>query len=83
VCESTPYPTQSLSEFESKSPMEKRQLIEQIRQFNTSVEPQFLAQFDDMALAQYLSHLKAAQDRHIRIAGWVRQRRESRLKKVS
>jgi hypothetical protein len=64
--------------------MTKRQLIDEIRQINTTVQPQFLAQFDDAALSQYLSHLKAAQERHIRIAGWVRQRREvQKLKMVS
>lgn len=62
--------------------MTKRQIIDEIRQINISVQPQFLLQFDDAALAQYLSHLKAAQQRHIRIAGWVRQR-QPKLKMVS
>jgi hypothetical protein len=61
--------------------MSKRQLIEEIRQFNTSAQTQFLAQFDDAALKQYLEHLKAAQNRTVRIGGWVR--RQDKLRMVS
>jgi hypothetical protein len=61
--------------------MTKRQLIDEIRVFNIQVQPQFLAQFDDASLQQYLEHLKAAQQRNVRIAGWVRER--PRLRKVS
>src|SRR5689334_9211361 len=45
---------------ESKPAMNKRQLIDDIRKFNTTVQPQFLAQFDEMALKQYLEHLEGA-----------------------
>ena len=53
--------------------MDKRQLIEEIRRFNTTAQEQFLAQFDDAALQQYLDHLKAAQEQQLRIDGWVRR----------
>jgi hypothetical protein len=59
--------------------MSKRQLIDEIRQYNLSVQPQFLAQFDDAALKQYLEHLKSAQNKHIRIGGWVRRQPKLRL----
>jgi hypothetical protein len=58
---------------ESKSVMSKRQLIDDIRQYNISVQPQFLAQFDAAALQQYLDHLRDAARKHVRIAGWVRK----------
>jgi hypothetical protein len=61
--------------------MNKRQLIDDIRQFNSSVDPSFLAQFDEPALTQYLEHLQAAQAKEIRIAGWVR--RQPKLRMVS
>lgn len=41
--------------------MTKRQLIEEIRQFNADASPRFLAQFDPDSLRQYLQHLKSAQ----------------------
>src|SRR3954463_4945060 len=59
--------------------MSKRQLIDEIRQYNLSVQPQFLAQFDDAALKQYLEHLKSAQNKHIRIGGWGRRPPKPRL----
>ena len=59
--------------------MNKRQLIDDIRRFNVSVEPRFLAQFDDAALKQYLENLKAAQEKRVRIASWVRRRPQFRL----
>jgi hypothetical protein len=59
--------------------MSKRQLIDEIRQYNTSVQPQFLAQFDEPALKQYLEHLESAQRKHVRIAGWVRKQPKLRL----
>jgi hypothetical protein len=69
---------------ESKSTTSKRQLIEEIRIYNTSVEPKFLEQFDDAALQQYLEHLKAAKEKEVRIGGWVRgQRSQQKLKMVS
>lgn len=59
--------------------MTKRQLIDQIQQFNPNVKPQFLMQFDDEALDQYLQHLKAAQERTVKIASWVRRRPAQRM----
>ncbi|HMB95793.1 MAG TPA: hypothetical protein VKK61_07115 [Tepidisphaeraceae bacterium] len=64
---------------DSKSITPKRQLIEEIRQFNTSVEPKFLEQFDAPALQQYLEHLKAAKDKETRIGGWVRRPQKLRM----
>jgi hypothetical protein len=61
--------------------MSKRQLIDDIRQMNGTATIQFLAQFDDAALRQYLEHLRAAQERRVRIAGRVRRR--PTLRKVS
>ena len=63
--------------------MNKRQLIDDIRRFNASAQPQFLAQFDDAALKQYLEHLQAAQEKRVRIAGWVRRRRRPAMRLVS
>jgi hypothetical protein len=62
--------------------MTKRQLIDDIRQYNVSVQPQFLAQFNDAALQQYLEHLQSAARKHVRIAGWVRKP-QARLRLVS
>ncbi len=59
--------------------MTKRQLIDDIRQFNATATPQFLAQFDEPALRQYLEHLRSAQEKRVRIAGWVRRRPKLRL----
>jgi hypothetical protein len=61
--------------------MNKRQLIDDIRRFNVNVQPQFLAQFDEGALKQYLEHLQSAQRKHAQIAGWVR--RQPKLRMVS
>ena len=61
--------------------MNKRQLIDDIRRYNATAQPQFLAQFDDDALRQYLEHLRAAARKHVRIAGWVRS--HPRLKVAS
>ncbi len=62
--------------------MNKRQLIDDIRRFNITVQPQFLAQFDDAALHQYLEHLQSAQRKHLQIGNWVR-RPQPKLKMVS
>ena len=59
--------------------MSKRQLIEEIRAFNPTAHPRFLAQFDDQALRQYLNHLQFAQSKRIKIAGWVRREPKFRL----
>ena len=61
--------------------MDKRQLIEEIREFNPTAQAQFLQQFDADALKQYLKHLKAAEEKRIHIHGWVKDRQG--LKKVS
>jgi hypothetical protein len=59
--------------------MSKRQLIDAIREFNPTAHPQFLAQFDDEALQQYLEHLKSAQGQRLRIGGWVRRQTKRRM----
>ena len=61
--------------------MNKRQLIDDIRKFNITVQPQFLAQFDETALRQYLDHLESAQRKHLQIGSWVR--RQPKLRMVS
>jgi hypothetical protein len=61
--------------------MTKRQLIDDIRRYNTRVEPHFLAQFDEAALKQYLEHLQSAARKHVQVAGWVR--RQPKLRVVS
>jgi hypothetical protein len=60
--------------------MNKRQLIDDIRRYNTTVQPQFLTQFDEPALRQYLEHLEDASRKRIQIASWVR--RKPKLKMV-
>lgn len=59
--------------------MNKRQLIDDIRQFNAAAEPRFLAQFDETALKQYLEHLQSAKEKHLRIAGWTRRQPTLRM----
>jgi hypothetical protein len=59
---------------ESKAVMNKRQLIDDIRRFNTTVEPQFLAQFEEPDLRQYLQHLEDASRKRLQIAAWVRKK---------
>lgn len=54
--------------------MNKRQLIEQIQQHNETATSQFLAQFDESSLEQYLQHLEDAKNRTRQIASWSRQR---------
>jgi hypothetical protein len=61
--------------------MSKRQLIDDIRRYNTTVPGEFLAQFDEDALRQYLEHLEFARKKHLRSAAWAR--RESTLRLVS
>ena len=62
--------------------MNKRQLIDEIRQFNTSVAPKFLSQFDEGALRQYLTSLENAARKHTRKPQWVRQQQQSTLRMV-
>jgi len=45
---------------EGRNAMNKRQLIDDIRQINTTAQPAFLAQFNENALKQYLDHLESA-----------------------
>jgi hypothetical protein len=52
-------------------PMTKRELIDDIRQYNSTAQPQFLAQFDEDALKQYLEHLEQAREKHLRHAAYV------------
>ena len=59
--------------------MNKRQLIDEIRQFNTSVRPQFLAQFDEGALQQYLLSLQNAERKHVKLPVWVRHQPKLRM----
>ncbi|HZL37466.1 MAG TPA: hypothetical protein VFC78_19265 [Tepidisphaeraceae bacterium] len=49
--------------------MTKSQLIEDIRRYNSTAHTQFLAQFDEAALKQYLEHLEGARQKHLRYAG--------------
>lgn len=59
--------------------MNKRQLIDDIRRYNTTVPTQFLAQFDEAALRQYLDHLEGAARKHVQIASWVRKTPKLRM----
>jgi hypothetical protein len=59
--------------------MTKRQLIDDIRRLNTTAQPQFLLQFDEEALSQYLEHLQSAQRKHTRIASWTKRQPKLRL----
>lgn len=61
--------------------MNKRQLIDDIRRHNITVPGQFLAQFDEEALAQYLEHLEFARKKRIRSEAW--SAREPNLRLVS
>jgi hypothetical protein len=61
--------------------MNKRQLIDEIRRYNTTAQPEFLAQFDEPALQQYLDHLEEARLKHVRMAAFVR--RGPKLRMVS
>jgi hypothetical protein len=61
--------------------MNKRQIIEDIRRYNTTVPGQFLAQFDEHALRQYLDHLEFARKKHLRGSVWTRT--EPQLRMVS
>ncbi len=67
------------AQWESKTIMNKRQLIDDIRRYNTTVHTEFLAQFDEAALKQYLEHLEGAQRKHLRINSWVRKTPKLRM----
>ena len=62
--------------------MNKRQLIDDIRLYNTTAQEQFLAQFDEQALAQYLEHLQIAREKRLRYAK-IRPDRPTPLRMVS
>jgi hypothetical protein len=68
---------------ESTHAMNKRQLIDGIRQLNQTAQPEFLAQFDDEALQQYLRHLQSAQEKRLKVAGWVKSIPKPRFRMVS
>jgi hypothetical protein len=61
--------------------MNKRQLIDDIRRYNASAQPRFLAQFDETALRQYLDHLEGA--RLKRVSTMTLPRRDPKLRLVS
>jgi DNA-binding GntR family transcriptional regulator len=61
------------------SPTSKRQLIDNIRNYNATAAPHFLAQFDENALKQYLEHLEEARQKRLRFSGWVRKSPKLRL----
>ena len=68
---------------ESTHPMNKRQLIDGIRQLNQTAQPEFLAQFDEDALGQYLRHLASAQEKRLKVAGWVKSIPRPKFRLVS
>lgn len=74
-----PVAGRSDSVFNSKTAMNKRQLIDDIRRYNTTAQPHFLAQFDEAALKQYLEHLEEARRKHVRTAAFVRRGPKLRL----
>lgn len=59
--------------------MEKRQIIDAIREHNPSTDERFLEQFDNRQLQQYLDHLDAARRKELLIAGWVKPRPKLRM----
>src|SRR5205085_11682513 len=61
---------------ESSLPMEKRQLIEDIRRLNETATSRFLVQFDVEALRQYLEHLNEARTRPMRTSGPAKRANE-------
>jgi hypothetical protein len=61
--------------------MSKRQLIDDIRQYNPTAQPQFLSQFDEAELQQYLDHLKAVMGEQMPVSGQAENKGE--VRKVS
>ena len=61
--------------------MDKRQLIEDIRKYNPTAKPRFLAQFKEAALRSYLEHLEEVLGKPVQAA--VRARRPRRFSLVS
>lgn len=62
-----------------KAVMDKRQIIEAIRQYNPSAEDEFLNRFNEKQLKEYLDHLDAARRKELLIAGWVKPRPRLRI----
>ena len=58
--------------------MSKGQLIDEIRGLNPTASPEFLAQFNELDLQQYLDRLQDAHDNRLRITGWSRPRPDLR-----
>ena len=63
--------------------MDKRQLIDDIRKYNVTARPQFLAQFDEAALRQYLNHLEDAVRHREEITAGVRPGPRPKFRLVS
>lgn len=59
--------------------MNKRQLIDDIRRYNSTAQPKFLAQFDARALKQYLDHLVESRGKHVRNNTFLRRGPKRRL----
>lgn len=62
--------------------MSKRQLIDAIRKHNPSAREQFLDQFAESALNQYLEQLESAARNVVRIGGWSKPRDRNKLRKA-
>lgn len=52
--------------------MDKRQLIDAIRNLNEHAEAKFLQQFEESDLAQYLHRLEQASVRNVSLKHWSR-----------
>lgn len=63
--------------------MNKRQLIDEIREINQTAQAEFLAQFDEDSLSQYLDHLKSAQAKRLKVASWLKTVPKPRFRMVS
>ena len=60
--------------------MNKRQLIDAIRELNQHATEQFLQQFAESDLSEYLTRLKEASTRNVHLTRWRRPaRREYRM----
>ncbi len=62
-----------------KHAMNKGQLIESIRNYNTSVQLVFLEQFSEADLREYLARLESAHKKQLLIAGWVKPRQAMKI----
>ncbi len=60
--------------------MQKSQLIQAIQALNENAESQFLEQFNETDLAEYLKRLEEASQRNIHLKTWSRpSKREYRM----